>query len=644
MDYLKELNERQREAVLHTEGPLLILAGAGTGKTSVITHRILHLIKSGVSPERILAVTFTNKAAGEMRERLQTMLRTYDLPHLPRGEQSEKTLPYVSTFHSFGVRLLRENARAASVHSRFSIFDRSDSLKAVKDAMRETGIDIKQFEPRKILSAISRQKGDSITLSLYQVEAGGDYYRGIVLRVWEIYEATLKKETALDFDDLLLKTAWLLEENKKLRTHYQNRFHYLHIDEYQDTNRVQYTIARLLAGERANICVVGDIDQTIYSWRGADLENLLTFETVYPKAKVILLEQNYRSTKTILDASNTIIEKNVRRKPKRLFTKNRTGEKITLAGLSDETEESFFVATSAKTYIDQGIPPCEIAVLYRANFQSRALEETFLSLEIPYQVLGVRFFERKEVRDILSFIRRARNNNAQSDMIRIINVPPRGIGKVTLLKMITQKEETLPQGSREKVADFRALLVRIEEATRTKLPSETIKFIVKETGLEKALRAGSEDDLERLENIRELATLATRYDTLPPEEGIEQLLEDAALASDQDELRDDKNAVRLMTVHAAKGLEFDYVFITGLEEGLFPHRTLSDERSDDEEERRLFYVALTRARKKVLLSFAEARTIFGSREISSPSEFITDIDAELIEGVDSDTFEPIINA
>ena len=641
MDYLEGLNTKQREAVLHTEGPLLILAGAGTGKTSVITHRILHLIKSGVAPEHILAVTFTNKAASEMQGRIYEMLRKYSPPYIPTRKN---VLPYISTFHALGVRILRDNARAALVHARFSIFDRGDSLRAIKEAMKSADVDIKQFEPRKILSAISRQKGEGVNFSDYELGMQDDYYRRTVGRVWEVYEAILRKERALDFDDLLLKTAELLKQHEKLRSHYEKRFHYLHIDEYQDTNRVQYDIARLLAGTRANICVVGDIDQTIYSWRGADLENLLTFEATYPKTHVVLLEQNYRSTKTILDASNTIIEKNVHRKPKRLFTKNRAGEKITLAGLSDETEESLFIATSAKAYIASGVPPREIAVLYRANFQSRALEEAFLSLDVPYQVLGVRFFERKEVKDILSFLRAARNEKSHTDLARIINVPPRGIGKITLFKMLLGKEDTLSRASHEKVSAFRTLLARIEKAARTKVPSETIKFIVRETGLEKILKGGSADDLERLENIHELATLATRYDALPSEEGIERLLEDAALATDQDELRDEKNVVRLMTVHAAKGLEFDYVFVTGLEEGLFPHHTFSDERVDDEEERRLFYVALTRARKKVVLSFAHARTIFGSREMSLPSEFITDIDPSLIEEASLDTLEPIISA
>lgn len=629
-DYLAGLNDAQKKAVLHTKGALLVLAGAGAGKTKVITHRMLHLLHQGIAPEQILAITFTNKAAKEMRERVRELVRTDKTLNLPL---TYAKTPHVSTFHSLGVQLLRMYNQEAGLKKRFSIFDRNDSVRVIKQAMKDTGVDPKQFEPRKVLGSISRKKGEGISLSAFRETVGNEYYPRVVLRVWERYDKTLSEERALDFDDLLLRAVQLLSRNADVLESCSKRWRYLHIDEYQDTNHIQYELAKLLAGEHPNICAVGDIDQTIYSWRGADLSNLLAFEKTYLNTTVVVLEENYRSTKTILDTANAIIKKNVNRVPKNLFTQNDAGEKISIAGLYDETEEAHFVAAQASELIQKNVSPKDIAVLYRANFQSRAIEEAFLSAGLPYQVLGVRFFERKEVKDVLSFIRASLNPESLSDVKRVVNVPPRGIGKVTLLKMIEGKEAHMTSVVQQKVAAFRTLLARIRDTALTKKPSETVKFVLRESGLEEALSQGPEDEQERLENIRELATLASRYDELQPEEGIDKLLEDAALATDQDELKDDQDAVRLMTVHASKGLEFEYVFISGLEEGLFPHHGFDEER-DEEEERRLFYVALTRARKKVFLTFASARTIFGSREVTIPSEFITDIDEDLLEPAD----------
>lgn len=624
--YLDGLNAAQRQAVLHKEGPLLILAGAGAGKTKVITHRILNLIVNGVAPEQILAVTFTNKAAKEMSERVKSL---FEKTATESGAGMNR--PFVSTFHALGVYILREQGRLLGLSRHFTIFDRNDSMQAVKEAMRLEELDPKQIEPKKILSGISRQKGNGRTSREFAQSIGNDYYPGILARVWERYEDILKKENACDFDDLLLKCLKLLEQNEVVRQYYQQKWRYVHIDEYQDTNKVQYAMARYLTGKELNLCVVGDIDQNIYSWRGADIENILSFEKEYPEATVITLEQNYRSTKTILSASNTIIKKNKRRREKNLFTDNEQGEQITVAGLYDEGGEARYIAGKAGTLIEGGTEPRDIAVLYRANFQSRALEEAFITNDIPYQVLGVRFFERKEVKDMLSYIKAALNPQSTSDLKRIINVPTRGIGKVTILKVLEGKEEGLPSAMRQKVFAFKDILKRLGEFALISPASETLKFALRESGLEASLKAGDDEDLERLENLRELVTLAIRYDTLPPEEGIAKLLEEAALASDQDELKEDRNAVKLMTVHASKGLEFDYVFVSGLEEGLFPHKSLSEDRIDDEEERRLFYVALTRARKKVFMTFASTRTIFGSREMNIPSEFITDIDEDLVE-------------
>lgn len=625
MDYLEELNPAQRQAVLATEGPLLVLAGAGAGKTKTITHRILHLIKQGTAPGNILAVTFTNKAAGEMRERVAALIqKDRDL-----SLSQNVSLPFVSTFHSLGVRILKENARAIGLTSRFTIYDRGDSLRTIKDALVEGGLDPKQIEPKKILSAISREKGKGVNVRRYTEQLSNDYFPRIVARVWERYEAALLKEKSLDFDDLLLKTADLLKRDADVRHHYRSLWRYIHVDEYQDTNSVQYDISRILAGEEKKICVVGDIDQNIYSWRGADLSHVLNFEKHYPGAKVILLEENYRSTKTIVSASNEIIKKNKARVEKNLYTNNEDGEKISLLTAYDESDEADKVAQHAGELIKEGTAPKEIAVLYRANFQSRALEEAFLSHDIPYQVLGVRFFERKEIKDMLSFLKAALNPEGLADLKRILNVPPRGIGKVTLVKMAEGKEDTLPAAMKKKVAEFRSFLQEVGDLAVKEQPSVVLTYILKHSGLEAHLKAGSDEELERLENIRELVTLAKKYDTYEAGEGVEKFLEDAALRADQDELEEESNSVKLMTVHAAKGLEFNYVFVTGMEEGLFPHERISQEGDvDTEEERRLFYVALTRARKKVFLTFASVRTIFGSKQVNIPSEFITDLEEE----------------
>ncbi len=638
MSHLDQLNPRQREAAEHRDGPLLIIAGAGAGKTRVIAHRILHLIQSGVAPESILAITFTNKAAQEMRERVYTLLssdRARCLQPTTSGAGDTEELPFISTFHSLGATLLRNHPEIAGLPKRFTIFDRGDSVRAVKKATALAGFDPKNFEPPKILSAISRQKGEGVTADAF-AEQASDFFPRVVSRVWDAYEKILAEEKAVDFDDLLLKTSLLLKKESALRERYQNQWRFVHIDEYQDTNRVQYDIARLLAESHRNIAVVGDADQNIYQWRGASMRNILDFEKDWPNAKVVTLEENYRSTQTILNAANRVIEKNKHRLPKTLFTKNGGGEPIGLFAGLDEAHEAQFVASTSQALIAHGTMAREIAVLFRANFQSRALEEAFLNADIPYQVVGVRFFERKEVKDILSYVRAALDAQNTADFARIVNVPTRGIGKVTLLKILAGREGELPFGMRQKVSGLRALLAKIKEKLEHEQISVALKYILTASGLEKTLREGSEEDEERLLNIRELIVFAMRYDAREGERStlVEAFLQDAALQSDQDELKEEKNAVRLMTVHAAKGLEFDIVFITGLEDGLFPHARLFAESvtaEAAEEERRLFYVALTRAKKKVYLSYAGMRSVFGSRQANLPSEFIFDIPEELLE-------------
>jgi DNA helicase II / ATP-dependent DNA helicase PcrA len=637
-DYLEGLNPGQKEAVLHTEGPLLIFAGAGAGKTKTVTHRIMHLIKLGIEPKNILAITFTNKAAKEMRDRvLGEIEKERGLAGVFPNEK-----PFISTFHSLGVHILKENSREIGLIRNFSIFDKSDSLKTIRDIVRDMGLDSKQHEPNKILGIISREKGDLKNAEDFAEsirEGNSTAHHELVSRIWTEYEKKLKEEKALDFDDLLLKTFKLLKNNKEILEKYQNFWKYIHIDEYQDTNKVQYMIVKLLAEKHQNICVVGDIDQNIYSWRGADIKNILNFEKDYAKAKVVLLEQNYRSTQNILAVANSIIKKNTNRVEKNLFTKNDEGDKISLYAGYNEIEEAQYIANKSKELIASGVSARDIAVLYRANFQSRALEDAFLTKSVPYQVLGTKFFERKEVKDIISFVRAGLNPDSQTDIKRIINVPARGIGKVTILKIFSGQREDIPAATKIKVEQFYNLLTEIKKTALEIKPSEVIKFVIKKSGIEAELKDGNDEDKERLENMRELATLAIKYDHLPIGEGIEKLIEEAALACDQDSLEKNEKAVKLMTVHASKGLEFDYVFITGLEEDLFPHQRMgtTKNKEDGEEERRLFYVAITRARKKIFLTYANTRTIFGSTQSNTPSQFISDIDENLIES--DQTFE-----
>ena len=631
-DHLTGLNNEQKNAAIHIHGPLLIIAGAGAGKTKTITHRIVNLIKNGVAPERILAVTFTNKAAKEMRERV--------ILEIQKNAAGQDKIPFVSTFHSLGVYIIKENAKLLGLTKYFTILDDGDATKLIKDAMQEIGIDPKQYDPKKVKNVISREKGKFVHLADY-IEREGNGPSPLlknVAQIWNLYEKKKAKENSLDFDDLLLKAAKLLKDNPEIRKIYQERWEYVHIDEYQDTNEVQYLMSKLLSENNKNICVVGDADQNIYSWRGANLKNILSFEKDYPNAKIVLLEENYRSTKNILEAANVIIKKNKYRPDKNLFTKNETGEKIGFYEALEENDEAEFVATKIlQLWDNKTVLPSEIAVLYRANFQSRALEEAMLRYNIPYQVLGVKFFERKEIKDTLAYLRAALNPQSLSDIKRIINFPARGIGKVTLLKIFSNDIGDLPIKMKIKLDNFYKTLEEIKENIQTQKASDIIKFVVKKSGIEAELSSGTEEDMERLENIKELATLALKYDNLENGLGVEKLLEDASLASDQDSLvvaeekKEKKDAVRLMTVHASKGLEFKYVFVTGLEDGLFPHGRMQEPGGDAEEERRLFYVAITRARTKLFLSFANFRTIFGSRQINTASEFISDIPADLLE-------------
>ncbi len=628
MDFTLGLNVAQAQAVRTTDGPLLIVAGAGAGKTKTIVHRIGHLITSGIAPESILAVTFTNKAAKEMRERVASMIKHIPLeirgpaPRSPKGEVG----PFVSTFHSLGVFLLRKFGAYNGTAKRFTILDDGDTMSLIKEVLNSFGIDPKTTDPRSIKNIISRSNNALLTPEELESEANPSYR--MAGRIWKKYSALKKEQKSLDFDDLLTQTVELLEKNDGARSWCQATWSHIHIDEYQDTNEVQYRIAKALAAHTKNLCVVGDSDQSIYSWRGANIKNILEFERDYPEATVVVLEENYRSTKTVLGAANEVINKNNYRTPKNLFTSNSDGELISMYTAYDETDEANFVVERCVEHIDGGMPASEIAVLFRTNAQSRALEEAFLSYSIPYQVLGVRFFERKEIKDVLCYIRAALNPDSLVDIKRIINVPARGIGKVTIAKVFAKEE--LSGKAKLSVDTFFALLETIREYMNDHSVSETINFIIDKSGMHAAYKEDKLEGAERLENLGELVTIGARYDHLGTEAGIEKLIEEATLMSDQDNI-EAANGVKLMTVHAAKGLEFATVFVVGLEQGLFPsERDRNATGADAEEERRLMYVAITRARHKLYLTYASMRTIYGMRDIRMPSEFLLDIPEELI--------------
>ncbi len=629
MEYLQGLNERQKEAVLATTGPISVLAGAGSGKTRVLTSRIYHLIREGVPPEKILAVTFTNKAAREMRERLGKLL----------GEEGDtrrrRDLPFIATFHGLGREILEAHGRVIGVPRYFSIFDRDDSERAVKEALKALDVDPKEVPPRAILARISKAKGAGMRADEFHARYARESFKSrIAAEAWLKYERSLKEAKALDFDDLILLPLRLLEEHAEARQALAARFSHVHIDEYQDTNELQGRLANLLAGSHRNLFVVGDIDQTIYTWRGATIENLLEFDRTYPDAKTIILEENYRSTATIVAAANQVIEKNRNRKEKRSVTGNADGDpiRIHLAGTAEG--EASWIATDARKRIAEGVAPEDIAVLYRTNFQSRALEEAFLRYGVPYRLLGIRFFERKEVKDAIAWMRVALDPSREAERLRAMQAPARGIGKTTVGKIAAGKSEDLRAADRAKIAAFDAVVAALHEAAQTATPSAFVKLVIEKSGIADALRKGGEEGEERFENAQELATFASRYDDTPGEEGIAAFLADAALSGDQDELdrpREDnkRNGVTLMTVHAAKGLEFDVVYVSGLEQGLFPHEGNDDSERDEEEERRLFYVAMTRARKCLILTLAHVRRIYGTDYLSEPSTFLNDIDPAL---------------
>lgn len=627
---LAGLNEAQREAVLHKNGPFLIAAGAGSGKTRVLTHRIAYLIADGVKSDQILALTFTNKAAQEMKERVTRLLGG----PTAKWRSDRQTAPWIGTFHSLGAWILRRNAKAIGLNSHFTILDEEDRFSLIKDTIKELKLDLKQFQPSRIKSLISQKKGGLISLDDFREEAN-DYFSRTLREIWQRYEDKLKTAHALDFDDLLTRTLMLLKTRPDILSRYQKQWKFILIDEYQDTDHVQYILANLLAKLHSNLCVVGDVDQAIYSWRGADFRNILQFEDDWSQAKVITLEENYRSFKPILEAANAVIIKNVFRKPKNLFTKQKEGEKLELACAQNEDEEAQWIARCAKDLLERGVKPHAIAVLFRTNAQSRVLEEKFLGADIPYYVVGVKFYARKEIKDILAYLRASLNPHDLISIKRIINIPGRGIGKVLMAKYLSRSP--LTDAEKRKIHDFETLLLDIKHETEKLPASDAIKATLKKTNYLDLFSLEVAEDVMRIGNIKELVTLAKRFDQRSSPEGILTLLEEAALMSEQDTMQDKAESIPLTTVHAAKGLEFDHVFIAGLEDGLFPHIILGGlpmqtekEQIRLEEERRLFYVALTRARKKVWLSLALFRTVFGEKQVNMPSRFLKDIPSRLI--------------
>lgn len=625
-----ELNEKQLEAVGHIDGPLLILAGAGAGKTKTITERVIEIIKRGTEPKNILCVTFTNKAAKEMLERIISRMQEEKMLDEELRHYSNDNLPIIKTFHSLGLSILREHGRELGINKNSSVLDTSDVNSIIKQILNGLGLDIKEHDPTKIRNAISREKGNFQTVDDYR-EKVSSYTMEITEKVWKLYEEELKKQAALDFDDLIIKTSILLKTNREVRNHYQDKFKYIHVDEYQDTSNSQYELIKSLLNENKNICVVGDIDQNIYSWRGANLKNILGFEKDFPEGKVILLEENYRSTKNILSLANVSIQKNKARFPKNLWTNNKDGEEIEIIPCFDEKAEADFIAKEIKKIIiEKDVKLKEIAILFRTNFQSRILEEDMIKNQIPYNLLGTKFFERKEIKDVMSYLRASQNRDNISDLKRVLETPKKGIGKVSMLKIFNGEKDSLSFAVQEKIRAVFKLLDEINkdiEESTLRL-ADIIDKIIKKSGIEEELLKGSSEEQERLENIRELVSITKKFDTMQARDAVSIFIEEVALRSDQDDDDKNKDGVRLMTIHAAKGLEFEYVFIVGLEQDLFPHIDIGNKKKtleEEEEERRLFYVAITRAKKKLYLCFAEMRTIYGERRISIPSEFLEDL-------------------
>lgn len=635
---VKHMNTEQSEAVRTTEGPLLIMAGAGSGKTRVLTHRIAYLLdEKGVSPYNILAITFTNKAAKEMKERVQKLV----------GEEAE--VIWMSTFHSMCVRILRRDADRIGIERNFTIIDPTDQKSVIKDVLKRENIDPKRYEPRMFISAISNLKNELKTPQ-DALESANDFYTQMVAKVYEGYQKQLIRNQALDFDDLIMTTIKLFERVPDVLDYYQNKFQYIHVDEYQDTNKAQYTLVNLIAQKFKNLCVVGDSDQSIYGWRGADIQNILSFEEDYPNARTIFLEQNYRSTKTILNAANEVIRNNTERKPKGLWTANANGEKIKYYEAFSERDESEYVVREIFKQQKKGRKLKDIAVLYRTNAQSRVLEETFLKSNVPYVMVGgQKFYDRKEIKDVLSYLRLIANSADDISLRRVINIPKRGIGPSSVDKIAayaTSNSISMFEALAE--VDFIGLSKKVTQAVSefyqliNHLMQEQEFLEISEIVEEVLIKSGYRDMLEReqtlearsrLENIDEFMSVPKDYEKNTPleEQSLINFLTDLSLVADVDEANLE-DGVTLMTMHSAKGLEYPVVFIIGMEESIFPHlRAIkSDDDHEMEEERRISYVAITRAEEELYLTHASSRTLFGRSQSNPRSRFLNEIPDDLL--------------
>ena len=637
---LTGLNKEQQQAVQHTEGPLLILAGAGSGKTKVLTVRIAHLLAQGVNPYEILAITFTNKAAKEMKSRVEGLV----------GDIANRI--WLSTFHSFCAKFLRfELDNFLGYNSNFTIYDTSDSQAVIKAALKALNLDDKYYPVGAMIGAISDAKNKLLFASDFRKQAR-DFYQQKVADVYEYYERELRKNNALDFDDLLLVAVKLLQSNEAVLDKYSKRFRYVMIDEYQDTNHAQYLLAKLLASHWKNIAVVGDADQSIYAWRGADIQNILDFEKDYPNCTSIKLEQNYRSTKIILDAANAVIENNEDRPKKNLWTDKTEGAKIQHFTAQSEHEEAAFIGdTIAKKHDIHGVPYGDMAILYRTNAQSRVLEEALIKRALPYTMVGgTKFYDRKEIKDVLAYLRVLYNPFDDLSLLRIINVPKRSIGATTVAKLqdyarangtslfmtLTQLHlvDTIKGKTKEKLEEFGILIFTLVAEMEDKTVLDILESILDRTGYLAQLEESTDpQDQARVENIGELLSVAKDFQDTNPTGTVEDFLEQVALVNDVDSFEQEESKVTLMTLHAAKGLEFPIVFLGGLEEGLFPHsRTLMNP-EEIEEERRLAYVGITRAEKELYISNATTRTVFGRTSSYLPSRFIDEIPEELVDGL-----------
>ncbi|HCI0468562.1 TPA: DNA helicase PcrA [Enterococcus faecium] len=646
-ELLNGMNPRQKEAVLHTDGPLLLMAGAGSGKTRVLTHRIAYLIEEKeVNPWNILAITFTNKAAKEMKERVNAILAS-------GGEDV-----WVSTFHSMCVRILRRDVDFIGYNRNFTIIDSSEQLTLMKRILKELNTDPKKYDPRSILGTISQAKNSLQTPQDF-AKMQGSYYEEIAAKCYAAYQKELQYNQCMDFDDLIMNTIRLFEEHPDSLTYYQNKFHYIHVDEYQDTNHAQYTLVNLLAGRFRNLCVVGDADQSIYGWRGADMQNILDFEKDYPDAAVILLEQNYRSTKNILSAANQVIENNSNRKPKNLWTENKEGNKITYYRADNERDETRFIVDRMQEEIRSNHRNYgDFAILYRTNAQSRVMEETLLKANIPYKMVGGhKFYDRKEIKDILAYLNVLVNPQDSISFERIVNSPKRGIGPGSIEKLrsfaslhewplleAAQNVDLANIGGKagQQLGAFGEMIQEVTQMIPYLTVTELTKEVLDRSGYLEDLKIQNTLEAQaRIENLEEFLTVTQEFDKQfeqqneedadAPEEKLTVFLNDLALVSDIDNLEEDASQVTLMTLHAAKGLEFPVVFLIGLEEGVFPLSRALMEESELEEERRLAYVGITRAEEALYLTNAFSRTLYGRTQYNRPSRFVEEIDQELLE-------------